>query len=90
MEVSVSPSGVPNKNVWPQSQAHDCRYQPNISRAQRVKHMLMPSIKIDPSADMSGLVVCWSGDDVGISLPDLIDREISSVEWEKYAVDGSI
>jgi hypothetical protein len=44
----------------------------------------------DPNADMSSLVVCWLGDDVETSLPDLIDREISCVEWDKYAVDGSI
>ena len=36
----------------------------------------------DSSWDMSSLVVCWLGD-VEISLPDLIDREISSVEGEK-------
>ena len=42
------------------------------------------------SADMSSLVICWLGDNIETSLPDLIDREIKSVEWEKYAVDGSI
>jgi len=44
----------------------------------------------DPSNDMSSLIVCWLGDDIETSLPDLMDREICSVEWDKYAVDGSI
>jgi len=44
----------------------------------------------DPHADMSSLVVCWLNDDIETNLPDLIDREISSVEWDKYAVDGSV
>ena len=44
----------------------------------------------DPSNDISSLIVCWLGDDVETSLPDLIDREISSVDWERYAVDGNI
>jgi hypothetical protein len=39
---------------------------------------------------MSSLVVCWLNDDIETNLPDLIDREISSVEWDKYAVDGSV
>jgi hypothetical protein len=44
----------------------------------------------DPDNDMSMLTVCWLGDDIETSLPELIDREISSVEWDKYAVDGNI
>jgi hypothetical protein len=44
----------------------------------------------DPGNDMSSLVVCWLGDDIETSLPELIDREICSVEWDKYAVDGQI
>jgi hypothetical protein len=44
----------------------------------------------DASADMSSLVICWLSDEIETSLPDLIDREISSVEWDKCAVDGSI
>jgi hypothetical protein len=40
--------------------------------------------------DMSSLIVCWLGDDIVTSLPELIDREISPVQWDKYAVDGSI
>jgi hypothetical protein len=44
----------------------------------------------NPSNDISSLIVCWLGDDIETSLPDLMDREICSVEWDKYAVDGSI
>ena len=44
----------------------------------------------DPDNDMSSLIVCWLGNDIETSLPDLMDREICSVEWDKYAVDGSI
>jgi hypothetical protein len=44
----------------------------------------------DSDNDMSSLVVCWLGDDIVTSLPELIDREVSPVEWDKYAVDGSI
>lgn len=43
----------------------------------------------DPTECMSMLTVCWLGDDIEASLPELIDREIRSVEWDKYAVDGS-
>jgi hypothetical protein len=43
----------------------------------------------DTDKDMSSLTVCWLGDDIETSLPELIDREISSVEWDEYAVDGS-
>jgi hypothetical protein len=42
----------------------------------------------DPDNTLSSLVVCWLGDDIVTSLPELIDREICSVEWDKYAVDG--
>lgn len=44
----------------------------------------------DPSNDMSSLIVCWLGDDIDTSLPELIGREICSVEWDRYAVDGCI
>jgi len=43
-----------------------------------------------PDKDMSSLTVCWLGDDIETGLPELIDREISSVEWDEHAVDGSI
>jgi hypothetical protein len=43
----------------------------------------------DRTECMSMLTVCWLGDDIEASLPELIDREIRSVEWDKYAVDGS-
>jgi len=43
----------------------------------------------DTDKDMSSLTVCWLGDDIDTSLPELINREISSVEWDEYAVDGS-
>lgn len=36
------------------------------------------------------LVVCWLGDDFEMSLPELIEREIRAIEWNKYAVDGNI
>lgn len=43
----------------------------------------------DRTECMSMLTVCWLGDDIEASLPELIDSEIRSVEWDKYAVDGS-
>lgn len=43
----------------------------------------------DPAADFSSLVVCWLGDDIETSLPELIDREICSLEWDKDAVDDN-
>jgi hypothetical protein len=49
-----------------------------------------PVSSSDSDNDMSSLIVCWLGDDIVTSLPELIDREISPVEWDKYAVDGSI
>ena len=44
----------------------------------------------DPANDISSLVVCWLGDDIFTSLPELIGNAIHSVEWDKYAVDGNI
>jgi len=44
----------------------------------------------DPDNDLSSLIICWLGDDIETSLPELIDREIYTVEWDKYAADGSI
>jgi hypothetical protein len=38
---------------------------------------------------MSSLVVCWLGNDIETSVPELIGREICGIEWDKYAVDGS-
>jgi hypothetical protein len=43
----------------------------------------------DPSEIMSMLTVCWLDDDIEASLPELIDREICAVQWDRYAVDGS-
>jgi hypothetical protein len=34
----------------------------------------------DPDADTSSLVVSWMSNDINVNLPELIDREISSVE----------
>jgi hypothetical protein len=42
----------------------------------------------DLSSDFSALILCWLSDDIGTPLPELIDREIPSIEWDKYAVDG--
>lgn len=33
----------------------------------------------DPAADFSSLVVCWLGDDIETSLPEMIDREIRAI-----------
>ena len=53
-------------------------------------HLISYQPASNPNQDMSSLIVCWLGDDIETSLPELIDREISSVEWEQYAVDGSV
>jgi hypothetical protein len=53
-------------------------------------HLICYQPVADPENDMSSLIVCWLGDDIVTSLPELIDREISSVEWDKYAIDGSV
>jgi hypothetical protein len=42
-----------------------------------------------PDKDLSSLTVCWLGDEIEMSLPELIDREICAIEWDEYAVDGS-
>jgi len=31
--------------------------------------------------------LCWLGNDVETPLPQLIDKEISDIEWDKHAVD---
>jgi hypothetical protein len=41
----------------------------------------------DPAAEFSSLVVCWLGDDIETSLPEMIEREIRAVEWDRCAVD---
>ena len=43
----------------------------------------------EPDSDFSSLVVCWLGDDIETSLPEMIEREIRAVEWDKQAVDGN-
>lgn len=41
----------------------------------------------DPSADRSRIVLCWLSNDVETPLPQLIDKEITDIEWDKHAVD---
>ncbi len=41
----------------------------------------------DPKSSTSSLIVCWLSDDIETNLPEMIDREICSVEWDKYAED---
>jgi len=41
----------------------------------------------DPHSDFSSLVVCWLSDDIETSLPELIEREIRGIHWDKLAVD---
>src|SRR5438445_8677567 len=41
----------------------------------------------DPSADRSRIVLCWLSNDVVTPLPQLIDKEITDIEWDKHAVD---
>jgi hypothetical protein len=53
-------------------------------------HLVCHEPVSDPDNDMSSLIVCWLGDGIETSLPELIDCEICSVEWDKYAVDGNI
>ena len=43
----------------------------------------------DTTADFFDLVVSWSSDDLDSSLPELIEREIRDIEWERYAVDDN-
>jgi hypothetical protein len=42
----------------------------------------------DPAADFSSLVVGWLSDDIETSLPEMIEREIRAVEWDRCAMDG--
>ena len=47
---------------------------------------------VDPESrdhHSSHLVVCWLSDDITTSLPELLKRETSAIEWNKYAVDFS-
>ena len=41
----------------------------------------------DPSADCSRIVLCWLSNDLETPLPQLIDKEITDIEWDKHAVD---
>jgi hypothetical protein len=41
----------------------------------------------DTTADFFDLVVSWSSDDLDSSLPELIEREIRDIEWDRCAVD---
>jgi len=50
--------------------------------------LVCPQPVSDPDSDFSSLVICWL-DDIETSLPEMIEREIRSVEWDKQAVDGS-
>jgi hypothetical protein len=43
----------------------------------------------EPDGDFSSLVVCWLCDDIETSLPEMIEREIRAVEWDKHAVDDN-
>jgi len=43
----------------------------------------------DPASDFSSLVVCWLDNDIETSLPEMIEREIRAVEWDRCAVDGN-
>ena len=42
-----------------------------------------------PTADFSRLILCWLSDDIETPLRELIEREICSVEWGRYATDGT-
>jgi len=55
-------------------------------------YVLMPALASDqpvsdPSADRSRIVLCWLSNDVETPLPQLIDKEITDIEWDKHAVD---
>ena len=43
----------------------------------------------DPNSDFSSLVFGWLSDDIETSLPELIEREIRAVEWDRCAADGN-
>lgn len=43
----------------------------------------------DPDADCSSLILCWLGDDIETSLPEMISREIRAVEWDEHAKDAN-
>src|SRR5208282_6828905 len=43
----------------------------------------------DPNSDFSSLVLGWLSDDIETSLPELIEREIRAVEWDRCAADGN-
>jgi hypothetical protein len=47
------------------------------------------TVGFDPEKDCSSLVVCWLGNDIETMLTEMISREIRSVDWEKYAVNGA-
>ena len=49
--------------------------------------LVCPQPASDPAADFSSLVVCWLGDDIETSLPEMIDREIRDLDWDQCAVD---
>jgi hypothetical protein len=50
-------------------------------------HLLCYEPVSGPKSYTSSLIVCWLSDDIETSLPEMIDREICSVEWDKYAAD---
>ncbi len=38
------------------------------------------------NSDFSSVVICWLSEDIETSLPELIEREIRTVEWDMHAV----
>ena len=42
----------------------------------------------DPTADCSSLIFCWLANGIETPLPEMIEREIRAVEWDKHAVEG--
>ena len=47
-------------------------------------------VGVDPESDFSSLIVCWLGNTIETNLYELIAREIRSVDWDKFAVNGAI
>lgn len=59
------------------------------------RYVIMVSLRCDkpvsdPSADSSNLVICWLSNDIETSLPELISREICSLDWDEHALDSNL
>jgi hypothetical protein len=79
------------RSIFPSNNGLLVKPPPDGNRLPEYTFMaeLYSSEPVKPEYDCSSLIFVWFGETIAANLYEMVDHEVRSVDWDKYAADGN-